>query len=354
VVVSKVASTTAVTSSANPSVPTQPVTFTAPVSPTVGTAVATGTVGFLDGCTQIGTGTLAGGVASFTTSSLGFGLHTITTSYAGDTGVVGSSGSLTGNPQVVNKAVAITSLTGSVNPSEVGQSVTFTATLSAVAPSVGTPTGTVDFLDGGTQIGTGTLVGGRATFTTSALAAGGHTITTSYAGDNSFNGDTGQLVGNPLTVNKDDATTALTSSVNASRFGQSVTFTATLSVVPPGAGTPTGTVKFLDGGTQIGSASLTAGAATFTTSALAAGDHTITTTYAGDNSFAGSAGSLTGNPQVVNKADASTDLTSLINASSFGQSVTSPPPSARSRPAPAPPPVPLTSSTAAPRSAPAR
>jgi hypothetical protein len=200
--------------------------------------------------------------------------------------------------------------------------VTFTATVSAVAPGTGTPTGTVTFLDGGSPIGTGTLSGGLATFTISALAVGSHIITTSYGGDGNFNGSTGSLTGNPQVVNKTSTTTALTSSANPSVLGQSVTFTATVSPVVPGAGTATGTVTFLDGGSPIGTGTLSGGLATFTSSALAAGSHTITTSYGGDGNFNGSTGSLTGNPQVVNKANTTTLVTSSANPSVLGQSVT--------------------------------
>ncbi|HKF21440.1 MAG TPA: Ig-like domain repeat protein [Candidatus Angelobacter sp.] len=319
--VNKADTTTTVTSSANPSVFGQSVTFTATVSPTTPGA-ATGTVTFLDGGSPIGTGTLSGGVATFTTSALAVGNHTITTTYGGDVNFNGSTGSLTGNPQVVNKADTSTTVISSVNPSVFGQSVTFTATVSPVAPGAGTPTGTVTFLDGGSPIGTGTLSGGIATFTTSALAVGNHTITTNFGGDGNFNGSTGSLAGNPQIVNKADTSSTVTSSLNPSVFGQSVTFTATVSAVAPGAGTPVGTVTFLDSGSPIGTGTLSGGIATFTTSALAGGNHTITTSYGGDGNFNGSTGSLTGNPQVVNKADTSTTVTSSTNPSVFGQSVT--------------------------------
>src|SRR5207249_12223372 len=52
------------------------------------------------------------------------------------------------------------------SPSVYGQSVTFTATVTATAPGAGTPTGTATFKDGLTTIGTGTLAGGSATFST--------------------------------------------------------------------------------------------------------------------------------------------------------------------------------------------
>src|SRR6201988_286804 len=250
------------------------------------------------------------------------GNHTVTTSYGGSANFNGSTGSLTGNPQVVTKTDTTTTVTSSQNPSALGQSVTFTATVAAVAPGSGTPTGTVTFLDGGSPVGTGTLGGGTATFTTSALALGSHTITTSYGGDGNFNGSTGSLTGNPQVVNKANTARTVTSSVNPSVFGQSVTFTATVSAVAPGAGTPTGTVTFLDGGSPIGTGMLSGGIATFTTSALAVGNHTVTTSYGGSANFNGSTGSLTGNPQVVTKTDTTTTVTSSQNPSALGQSVT--------------------------------
>jgi hypothetical protein len=313
-VVGKSATATVVTSSANPSASGQAVTFTATVSGAGGTP--TGTVTFLDGGTSIGTGTLSGGVASFTTSTLAVGSHSITTSYAGDGSFSGSTGTLTGNPQVVTKAATSTTLTSSKNPSTLGQAVTFTATVSG---SGGTPTGTVTFLDGGISIGTGTLSGGVASFTTSALAVGNHTITTSYPGDGNFGASTGALVGNPQVVNKGATTTTLTSSQNPSAFGQTVTFTAT---VTGSGGTPTGIVTFLDAGTAIGTGTLSGGVATFATSTLSVGSHTITTSYPGDGNFTVSTGALANNPQVINKGATTTTLTSSQNPSAFGQPVT--------------------------------
>jgi len=72
-----------------------------------------------------------------------------------------------------------------------GQSVTFTATVTAKSPGAGTPTGTVTFKDGPSTLGTGTLNGsGQAMFTISTLAVGSHSITASYGGDANFNGST--------------------------------------------------------------------------------------------------------------------------------------------------------------------
>jgi hypothetical protein len=130
--------------------------------------------------------------------------------------------------------------------------------------------------------------------------------------------------GNEATVTKSimvsaPTATEVTSSQNPSVFGQSVTFTATVSPVVPGTGTPTGTVTFLLDGSQVGTGTLSGGAATFTTSALTAGNHTITTSYAGAGDFTGSSGSLTGNPQVVTPAPLT--ITASSASMTYGGSV---------------------------------
>jgi len=76
------ATQTTLVSSLNPSSFGQAVTFTATVTAASGTPV--GAVTFNDNGTAIGTGTLSGGVASFTTLALTTGSHTITASYAGN------------------------------------------------------------------------------------------------------------------------------------------------------------------------------------------------------------------------------------------------------------------------------
>src|SRR3984893_13885501 len=160
-------------SSPNPSVLGQSVTFTATVAPASGTGTPTGTVTFDAGATVLGTGTLNGGMATFMTSGLGAGVHSITALYGGDANFGG--GASTALTQTVNKAASSTSVTSSNNSSNRGAPVTFTATVTSSA--TGTPTGTVTFNDGATLLGTGPLSSGKATFTTSGLGTGPHSIT---------------------------------------------------------------------------------------------------------------------------------------------------------------------------------
>jgi hypothetical protein len=81
-------------------------------------------------------------------------------------------------------------------------------------------------------------------------------------------------------VNQGSTTTTLSSGVNPSVFGQTITFTAT--VQPPAGTTATGTVTFLDGSTSLGSATLAGNSAQLTVSSLSVGTHSITAMYAGN------------------------------------------------------------------------
>lgn len=90
----------------------------------------------------------------------------------------------------ITTAASVTTVTSSVNPSTVGQPVTFSATVTA--SGAGTPTGSVTFKDGNTPIGSGVLSGGVATFTTAALTLGSHSITATYAGSGSYGASTSQ------------------------------------------------------------------------------------------------------------------------------------------------------------------
>jgi len=183
-----VATTTTVASSLNPSTFGQAVTFTATAKATSGTP--TGTVTFKDGTKALGSAALVAGVAKFTAKSLAVGAHSITAVYAGNVNFAGSTSAVL--KQTVNKAGSSTSLVSTPNPSTVGQTVTFTATVKAATS--GTPTGTVTFKDGTTTIGTGALSAGKATFKTSKLAKGIHSITAVYGGSTSYLGSTSPVL----------------------------------------------------------------------------------------------------------------------------------------------------------------
>ncbi|MGW2376645.1 Ig-like domain repeat protein, partial [Kitasatospora sp. NPDC001683] len=306
--------TTVLTSVPDPSVFGEAKVLTAAVTVVApGVGVPTGTVSFFDGATLLGTGTLVAGVATFTTSGLGVGSHALTAVYGGDTDFSGSTSPV--DTQNVNAADTTTVLTSVPDPSVFGEPKVLTAAVTVVAPGVGVPTGTVSFFDGATLLGTGTLVAGVATFTTSGLSVGSHALTAVYGGDTAFSGSTSPV--DAQTVTPAGTVTVLTSAPDPSVFGEPKVLTATVTVVAPGVGVPTGTVSFFDGATLLGTGTLVAGVATFTTSGLSVGSHALTAVYGGDTAFSGSTSPV--DTQTVNAADTTTVLTSVPDPSVFGE-----------------------------------
>ncbi len=222
------------------------------------------------------------------------------TIYNDEAGTLQFSDNAAGNPQPVYMEGAsipstapssTTVLVSSPNPSAVGQSVTFTATVTGPSGNTTEPTGLVSFFDGTITLGSGTLNGsGVATYSTSELPAGSNSITAAYGGDSNFSGSTSNVVTQVVgTAVKLSSTTTVTSSQNPSGQGQPVTFTAMVAGPPGNMTVPTGTVTFMDGTIALGTGSLTASAqATYSTSSLSTGSHSITSVYGGDANFAGS------------------------------------------------------------------
>ena len=302
---------TTVASATNPSLYGQSVTFTATVT---GTG-ATGTVTFQDGGTTLGSSALVNGTAIYSTSSLFEGSHTIYAVYNGDANFAGSTSSaLTQTVTQSSGTSSTATVASSANPSVYGQSVTFTATVTGTGA-----TGTVTFQDGGTTLGSSALVNGTATYSTSSLFEGSHAIYAVYNGDANFAGSASSALTQTVTQSSGTSTTAtVASSANPSVYGQSVTFTATVS----GAGA-TGTVIFQEGSTTLGSSTLVNGTATYSISTLSAGSHTITAVYNGDANFAGSTSSaFTETVTQAGGAYTTTTLSSSDDHQAHGKSVT--------------------------------
>ena len=186
--VNKATTTTKLASLLNPEVFGQSVTLTATVTAEFGGTVA-GTVTFKNGTTSLGTAAVSAGVAKLVTTKLPVGTLSLTAVYAGNTSLLTSTSPALS--EVVKKATSKTALTSSANPSTVGESVTFTATVSPEYS--GTPTGSVTFKNGTTTLGTVTLSAGVAKYTTSTLTSGTHTITATYGGSTSFSGSSASL-----------------------------------------------------------------------------------------------------------------------------------------------------------------
>lgn len=171
--------TITLTSSLNPAVFSNSVTFTATVPNN-----ATGTVTFYDGATSIGTGTVTAGVATFTTSTLSVGPHPITATYGGDSNY--SNVTSTAVSESITQGAAVVTISGAPNPSNYGGNVTMTITVTGQNGVI--PTGTVTLMDGGTALGSALTLDatGKATFSVSTLTAGPHTITATYSGDANY------------------------------------------------------------------------------------------------------------------------------------------------------------------------
>jgi probable HAF family extracellular repeat protein len=295
--------------SVNPSGFGQPVTFTTMITPLYG-GQATGTVTFKDGTTTLGSTAVSGNLASLTTSSLAFGIHSITAVYSGDSNFIGGASNTLS--QVV-RAATTTTLLSSINPSVQDKSVTFTATVSSLAA---TRTGTVQFLNGTAALATVTLKSGTAKLTTSQLPPGPNPITAVYSGDtnNSANtsGTVNQLVQAPTTI-------TLASSPASSAYGQAVIFTGdvTSSIGAPPDGEA---VSFKQGSTVLGTGILSSGMASISVSTLGVGDKAITGVYGGDANFTSSKSEVLS--QVVGAAATTTTLVSSVNSSNYKQSVT--------------------------------
>ena len=234
------ATTTLIAADTNPSVFGQTVQFTA----TVTGGTPSGTVTFKDGAVEIGSVPLSGANAVLNLSTLGPGLHSITANYGGDaTHAASSSGALA---QTVNPAATMTSIASDANPSKFGQGVTFTATVTPVAPGGGAPEGSVEFKQGAASLGFATLAGGTAAIGMSGLPVGSAAITATYAGSANHLGSTsGGLL---QTVDRSSTATTLSTAPASPVYGQAVVLNALSVATPPGAGVPQGNVEFFDFG----------------------------------------------------------------------------------------------------------
>jgi hypothetical protein len=173
-------------------------------------------------------------------------------------------------------------------------------------------------MDGATTVGSATLgVWGNAVITTSTLSAGTHQLTAVYGGDGAYAPETSPAVAQVVTPHP--TATTVTSSLNPSHPGQSVSFTATVATTAGGP-VPTGSVTLFDGSTVLGSGPLGGAGKAIITTALTAGTHSLTVVYGGDSQDGlSSSAPFT---QTVSGYVPFVSLTSSANPSTFGQLVT--------------------------------
>jgi autotransporter-associated beta strand protein len=293
----------------------QSATFTATVTPVApGAGAPTGTVIFnIDGVNQAPVAVGPGGVATFTTATLGSGTHVISAVYSGDTNFLTSSApALT---RTVRPGTS-TDLTTSTSTAVFGQTVTLTAVVTGIS-GLGTPTGTVTFRIDGSDQPPISLAGGRATLFLNRLPPGSHSIVATYSGDGNFAGSSSSAL--TQVINKANVTATLASS-GTSAAGDQVTFTVTVAPAAPATGTPTGNVTFTIDGVAQQPVALNNGVATISVNTLGTGAHSVLAAYAGDGNFnGGNSAPLT---QIVNKATLAPVVAASANPTLFGQPVT--------------------------------
>ena len=173
------ATTSVQLTSSNPSVSvTNAVTFSATVKGNGG--VPTGSVTFMDGTNTLGSIALNGsGVASYTTSSLAVGTHTISAVYAGDADDAGGrSATLT---ETVSAYATQTQLAASTTNLTTDQQITLLTTTTAA--NGGPVSGTLTFMNGSANLGTTQVGSGGSGTLTLSLQPGSYSITAQYGGD---------------------------------------------------------------------------------------------------------------------------------------------------------------------------
>jgi uncharacterized repeat protein (TIGR01451 family)/LPXTG-motif cell wall-anchored protein len=213
-----------------------------------------------------------------------------------------NSASATVTPQQAD--LALTKTVNNATPN-VGDTVTFTVTLSNAGPDAATNVTVGDLLPAGVTFVSATPSQGTYNSTTGVWTVGTVTTGTPQTLQIQATVNSASPVTNTATVTHSDqfdpnpannsasltlnavvtaTTTTLTASPNPGVSGQAVTLTATVLPVPPGSGHPLGTVEFFDGTTSLGTAALHS-PAVFTTSALGEGTHQLTATYEGSAAF---------------------------------------------------------------------
>jgi len=269
----------------------QSVTVTATVKAAAG-STPTGSVNFLLGTEQIGTGELSNGVATFSASvTLSPGTYTGTATYTGSTNDSASTSSAITFTVVAATASTTTTLTSSATQVTEGNSLQLTATVTPQTQGGGAATGAVTFFLGQTALGTGQLAGGQAVLSlaTTQLSPGSYQLTAVYAGDSNDNGSTSNPVSLIVSAPAAAVTaTQLTASSTQLTAGQSTVLVGRVTASGTST-TPTGIVNFYLGQTQIGSATLAGGAASFTYApSLTPGTYQVTAIYAGNTQDAAS------------------------------------------------------------------
>ena len=303
----------------------QTVTLTASVTVQVpGAGTPTGTVSFSGDAGSLCSQSLneqSPDQASCTTTYTSAGTDHVTATYAGDTNDGGSSSA---TPLTIGTASTTTALGTSDASPVVGETVTYTATVAATAPGAGTPMGTVTFTGNGGTLCMASLDGAspdEATCPVAYSAVGSDSVSATYFSDGNYSTSSSNSVSE--TIGTASTATDLSASPTNPVVGQPVTYTATVSVSAPGAGTPTGAVTFTGSSGTLCTKPLDQSSpdqAACTTTYTSHQIDSVQAAYAGDGNYTGSSSASAG----VTVAPASTTTSLTVDDASpvVGQSVT--------------------------------
>ncbi len=279
----------ALISSANPAFVTAPVTLTAALTAsTIQNAPLSGTITFLDGAGVLGTVPVnSSGAATYTTSSLTVGQHTLQATYTGDS-VHGPSTSST-LPETIQPLPTALSVHLPQTPVTAFSTVPITATLSipgAAVAQICRPACQIVFSANGSLLGSApTDATGSATLTANVFPAGTYTITASFAQTPNLSPS---IASATLTVTPAPTVIHLSAAPNPAIQFQLLTIAAAVTA-PGSSAAPTGQIAFQDGATPLALSPITtvgsAQAASFSTSALSPGTHLITAIYPATPNF---------------------------------------------------------------------
>ncbi|MEM9557244.1 MAG: IPTL-CTERM sorting domain-containing protein [Acidobacteriota bacterium] len=256
-------------------------------------------------------GTVATGSCDIVLSTVG--ARSLTASYGGD-GSFGGSVSRFEAHQVDAAATSTSILLDLPDVSVTGQPVTVVYSVGVRPPGLGKPTGTVTVTDG-VDTCTATVADGSCSLSLSTTGA--RSLIATYAGDGSFSGSVS--IAEPHQVDPAATTTSIASDTpDPSSIGQPVTVAYSVTVDPPGSGTPTGTVTVTDG---VDTCTATVADGSCSLALSTPGARSLSATYAGEGSFSGSVSTAE-----LHQVDPAPTTTSVVShtpdPSVFGQAVT--------------------------------
>ena len=247
----------------------------------------TGSVTFFNGSEELGKRNLdSEGTASLNIPGLPAGRYTLIARYAGDDQYMPSK-----DEQRVTVGVETEiALSAAPNPSRLGQTVTFIATVKSLGRSDQKLDGGVTFFNGAEELESVPLADDfTASTTTAELPLGEHLITATYTGNDyyiSSTTDKDEAVNQVVDDRSVTTTTVEATPPSPAIFGQQITFTIT--VTGEGEGTPTGSITIKNGPDILAeNIKLTDGSATWspTTRQFPVGTYRITADYSGDDIY---------------------------------------------------------------------